>query len=703
MKFNFVTKTPLLNEGTATQMRNRIKQYFHDTFSIDELLYKTLARDEAYYLRADPLRHPLIFYFGHTAVFIINKLIVANLIKERINSEFESMFAIGVDEMSWDDLNMAHYNWPKVAEVQAYRDKVRAVVDELISTMPLKMPITWDSPWWAIMMAIEHARIHLETSSVLIRQLPLSEVRQLKEWDVCPEHGKAPKNSLVPVKGGEVLLGKGYDNPLYGWDNEFGKLNANVADFKASKYLCSNAEFMDFVKAGGYEREQYWTEEGWSWKSYQKARCPRFWIPQNDGTYKLRTMASEIDLPLNWPVEVNYLEAKAFCNWKAELLGKPIRLPSEEEWYRLRDTHMRSDQPFWDRAPGNINLEFWASSCPVERFNFGEIFDVIGNVWQWTETPIYAYPGFRVHPYYDDFTVPTFDGKHNLIKGGSWISTGNEAIRDSRYAFRRHFYQHAGFRYVESRAEVTPHEELYETDPEIILWCDSNWGSHVCSIENYSLMLVNHLLPYLERIKTRKALNIGCKTGRTTFELARYFNSVSGLDLTARLIRIATDMKEKGYIRYTKVEEGEVISFVEKQLWEFGLDDVSSKVEFMQADPSNLLSKYNGYDLIVAENVLSRTHDPREFLKILPGRLHRRGILVVADCFDWDEAYTPKENWIGGMRIDGEPVFSTQALKDALSEHFECIALPVDLFQLLRKNSRTHQFRLIQVSIWQKL
>lgn len=52
---------------------------------------------------------------------------------------------------------------------------------------------------------------------------------------------------------------------------------------------------------------------------------------------------------------------------------------------------------------------------------------------------------------YTMISTPTFDGKHNLIKGGSWISTGNLALKSSRYAFRRHFFQHAGFRYVVSR------------------------------------------------------------------------------------------------------------------------------------------------------------------------------------------------------------------------------------------------------------
>ena len=80
------------------------------------------------------------------------------------------MFAVGVDEMSWDDLDNTHYDWPTAEEVTAYRRTMRSMVDKLISELPLTLPITWDSPFWPILMGIEHEQIHLETSSVLIRQ-----------------------------------------------------------------------------------------------------------------------------------------------------------------------------------------------------------------------------------------------------------------------------------------------------------------------------------------------------------------------------------------------------------------------------------------------------------------------------------------------------------------------------------------------------
>ena len=193
-----------------------------------------------------------------------------------------------------------------------------------------------------------------------------------------------------------MVLGKDHTNPLYGWDNEYGKYSVNVEDFLASRYLVSNAEFLDFVKAGGYTQEEFWTSEGWAWKTFKNASHPMFWILQEDGTYLLRTMASIVPIPWDHPVEVNYLEAKAFCNWKAKLTGKHIRLPTEEEWYCLRDRYIDTDQPYWEHAPGNINLEYWASTCPVNKFPLGDFYDVIGNVWQWTETPIFAFPGFKV-------------------------------------------------------------------------------------------------------------------------------------------------------------------------------------------------------------------------------------------------------------------------------------------------------------------
>ena len=224
-------------------------------------------------------------------------------------------------------------------------------------------------------------------------------------------------------------------------------------------------------------------------------------------------------MPWDWPVEVNYLEAKAFCNWKSAQTGKRIRLPTEEEWYLLRDRAVDTDQPYWETAPGNINLEHYASSCPVTQFAFGDFYDVIGNVWQWTETPITGFEGFEVHPYYDDFSTPTFDGLHNLIKGGSWISTGNEATRDSRYAFRRHFFQHAGLRYVESDQPVSVRVDVYETDRLVAQYCESHYGEDYFGVANFPKTMSQLCLRLDARPPSRQGVGSRLRRGPSYFRV----------------------------------------------------------------------------------------------------------------------------------------------------------------------------------------
>ncbi len=696
------TRTTILNSGSVEEKRAEILEYFHKSYSLDEQLYETLAGDEAFFLRAEPLRHPLIFYLGHTAVFYVNKLIVAKIIDERINPRFEALFSIGVDEMSWDDLDDENYDWPTVAEVKAYRDQVRALVGHVIETQPLTLPIEWDNPFWVIMMGIEHTRIHLETSSVIIRRLPLDQVRQLPLWKICCESGVAPKNQLLQVAGGEVSLGKSKDHALYGWDNEFGRHQFQVEDFQASRHLVSNQEFLEFVATGGYQSEQYWTEEGWRWVRFSKAEQPLFWI-KNGADYRFRTMAREIAMPWDWPVEVNYLEAKAFCNWKAQETGLPIRLPTEDEWYRLRDMHEIPDQPYWEKAPGNINLEHYASSCPVTRFAFGDFYDLIGNVWQWTETPINGFTGFEVHPCYDDFSTPTFDTQHNLIKGGSWISTGNEATRDARYAFRRHFFQHAGFRYVAAEQQIEETTAMYETDDSVAQYCDAHYGPDKFEVENFPRRLVQLCLDLMVDRPRNRALDLGCAVGRSSFELAKHFDSVTGIDFSARFIRIAHQLQEKGVIHYQLPEEGEIVSMHEKHLNDFGLAENNTNAEFFQGDAHNLKPQFTGYDLVLAANLLDRLYDPPSFLATIHERLNPGGLLVIASPYTWLEEFTKKEKWVGGVRRSGEPFTSLAGLQEHLGHHFRMLDQPRDVEFVIRETARKFQHTISQLSVWERV
>jgi len=693
-------RTPRLDEGSAEDKRQEIALYFTNTFDTYTGLFDCLADDAGYYKKSIPLRHPLIFYVGHTATFFVNKLVLAKLLPERIDPHIESVFAVGVDEMSWDDLNDDHYEWPKVSAVMHYRARVRAAILELIESLPLSLPINWESPWWPIVMGIEHERIHLETSSVLIRQQDLARVRPQPQWEPIRETGEAPDNALITVPAGSVDIGKSYDDAYYGWDNEYGEHQANVEEFKASQYLVSNQEFLEFVEAGGYERDNYWSDEGRSWRQFAKARYPTFWRWHNG--WHLRLMTEEVEMPWDWPAEVNYHEAKAFCEWKREQTGQPIRLPTEDEWYRLC-SEARVEEVGSHAADANLHLDHGASACPVTRFRHGDWFDVVGNVWQWMETPIYPFDNFKVHPLYDDFTTPTFDGQHNLIKGGSWISCGDEARLSARYAFRPHFFQHAGFRYIASDTEAAHPNAYYESDRLLTEYAEFHFGDNWFGVENFPKALADIALESMTGKTTGKALDLGCACGRSSFELARAFEQVEGIDFSANFIRLGVEMAEQGSIRYSLAEEGELVSYHTRTLKELGLVTCADKVSFHQDDACNLKPRFSGYDLVLAANLIDRLYRPSRFLDSVHERINDDGILVIASPYTWLEEHTAKEEWIGGFKKDGENYTTLDGLKEHLGSHFRLVGEPRKVPFVIRETQHKFQYTLSEVTIWERL
>ncbi len=690
---------PVTLDGNDIQKkRQEILEYFLNTYELYEKLFEIFVDDSIFYKKSEPTRHPMIFYFGHTATFFINKLILAKVITSRINSEFESIFAVGVDEMSWDDLNEQNYRWPDVNLVREYRSKLKELITELIMILPMSLPIRKDSAFWVILMGIEHERIHIETSSVLHRQLDIKDVKPHKDFLTCKSYTNAPKNELVFIKGATVNIAKDENHHLYGWDNEYGKEIKELEDFHTSKYLVSNSEFMAFVKDGGYEKEQYWDEEGLKFLKISSAKYPTFWVKDGD-TFRYRSMCEILPMPLSWPVDVNALEAMAFCRWKGEKDRCDYALLSEAQWHVLYDRAGIKDVPDFDDKKANINFAHYSSSCPVDEFAFGDVYDVMGNVWQWTQTPIYGFEGFKIHPIYDDFSTPTFDTKHNIIKGGSWATTGNELMRYSRYAFRRHFYQHAGFRYVKGEMSAVD-ENIYENDKAVSQYCEFQYGSNYFGVENFAKKCASLADKYAQNHKN--VLDLGCATGRASFELAQYFERVVGIDFSARFIQMGVELQKKGEIFYERQEEGDIFSRQSHSLKEFNLEKYAHKVEFWQGDACNLKGHFKDYDLIMATNLIDRLYEPRLFLENVHKRLNDDGVLILTSPYSWSEEYTAKEFWLGGyVDENGVNISTFDTLKTILEKNFTLVDT-LDIEFVIRESSRKFQHTLSQMSVWKK-
>jgi len=689
-------------EGSDVEAkRKQILDYFVFTWEQYESLFHPLE-DEALYARAEPLRHPLIFYFGHTATFYINKMILAQITDARVDPDLEAMFAIGVDEMSWDDLDSSHYDWPTKAVAQDYRDKAKSRICAFINSMEIKLPITTKCPAWLVLMGIEHERIHLETSSVIMRMLPLDMIddQRAESWNICAEAGSASEPEWISMPASSVELGKRDRDLSYGWDNEYGCDEQHVEQFKVATTLVSNQEFLEFVQQRGYEKTQYWTAEGRQWLDYTQSRHPRFWRALLNGKYKQRNLFSEMPLPMDWPVEVNYLEAKAYCNWMRERTGEPVRLPLEAEWVVLRESELGSEP-----GVGNINLEQFASSCSVTENKHGRLYDVTGNVWQWTESAIDGYPGFDVHPWYDDFSTPTFDGKHNLIKGGSWISTGNETLASSRYAFRRHFFQHAGFRMVisEQEPESQAQDNVYETDDLVAQYCEFHYGSDYFSVKNFPVACVQALMNHVQAnsISGDRALDIGCAVGRSSYELAKNFQHVDAIDFSARFVQQGAKLQAHNRLRYTLPVEGDIVEYREVLLDQLGYDEVKNRIDFLQGDACNLKPQFTNYDVVFAGNLIDRLYDPAVFLRDIQKRINSGGMLVLTSPYTWLEEYTEKSNWLGGVKVNGENFSTLDALKQELGGGFDFLDA-VDVPFVIRETARKYQHTVAQMTLWRK-
>lgn len=694
---NYIKNSVNLNTGSIEEKREEIKKQFLQTYELDEKLFDLLKEKDFIYEQPNRLRHPLIFYYGHTATFFINKLILANIIKQRVNPEFESIFAIGVDEMSWDDLNSGNYKWPKFEEIKDYRQKVKNIVLELINNIEFTIPINWDSSMWIILMGIEHENIHIETSSVLLRELDIKYLRKDEIFTYSNEFSNDyPINELIDVKGGDVILQKDRKNPIfYGWDNEFSYHASKINDFKASKYLVSNGEFLEFVKEDGYNKPEFFSKEGREWLGYTNAKHPTFWIKE-DENYFLREINRVVPLPLNYPVDVNLYEAEAFCKYKSQKLGIEVRLPSEDEYYRLYD--------FVDAGNKEANIGLIQfNQSPVNKHKFDEFYDVVGNVWQWSLTPIYPFDDFVPHPIYDDFTTPTYDDRHALIKGGSFISLGNETLKESRYAFRKHFFQHAGFRYVNSSNEYRTklNDNVYETDELISQYCEFHYGNENFGVKNFCVNSVELLNPYLKNMKTSKALDLGCSVGRASFELAKTFDEVLGIDFSANFINVGVKLKNYDSLIYKIKKEGELFEEKSVSLKDLGLEQIKNKVSFMQGDACNLKDIYSGFDLIFCSNLIDRLYYPQKFLDDIPSRINKDGLLVLLSPYTWLEDYTPKENWLGGYIKDNKEISTLDSLKNNLSSQFELLDT-IDVPFVIKETARKYQHTISQMTIWKK-
>ena len=242
----------------------------------------------------------------------------------------------------------------------------------------------------------------------------------------------------------------------------------------------------------------------------------------------------------------------------------------------------------------------------------------------------------------------------------------------------------------------------YETDELVEQYMEFHYGSIYFDVDNYPAKCAEHCLALMEGPKD-KALDLGCAVGRTTFELARGFKQVVGVDLSGRFIECANQLKATGSLDYNIGIEGELVKPRQASLADLNLSAEQDKVEFLQEDACHLKPRHQHYDLIFAGNLLDRLTDPKQFLDSVHQYLAKDGVLVMSSPYTLLTEYTARENWLGGFVEDDQQITVLDGMKRCLAPHFELMNEPLEVPFVIRETKRKFQHTIAQLSRWQRI
>jgi formylglycine-generating enzyme required for sulfatase activity/membrane protein implicated in regulation of membrane protease activity len=232
-----------------------------------------------------------------------------------------------------------------------------------------------------------------------------------------------------------------------------------LQSYRIAKYPVTNAQYARFVAAKGYDNQQWWSAEGWSWRTgAYDSKAPDYfknWLAQRPAEKRDRPFwwhDVERGNPMCPVVGVSWFEAQAYCNWLTGELRRTgrlgadriVRLPDEAEWERAARGAQADEREYpwgdeFDFAKANVAEEIGKGigSSNVATFPQGTspdgLWDCSGNVWEWTRT---------------------VDGDSRVLRGGSWGDIQRYARCACRFrSIPDYWDDDVGFRVVVSLAE----------------------------------------------------------------------------------------------------------------------------------------------------------------------------------------------------------------------------------------------------------
>jgi iron(II)-dependent oxidoreductase len=359
------------------------------------------------------LMSPLVWDLGHIAAFedlwIIHRYGERPMLRPEMVDVYDAMETPRADRGDLPFLGPA--------AAREYMDEVRACALELVEQRGIGNGILHE-------LVVRHEQQHNET---MLQTLQLARLRDYEpparaELPDAPD--PAPTGlEMVEVPAGECLVGAPPEG--FAYDNERPRHRTDVRRYLIGATPITNATYLHFAEGGGYQRREWWSDEGWSWKEEYDITRPGGWTPDHGAEWRLGRL-EPLD-PHRPVVHVSWFEADAFAR------AHDARLPTEFEWEKAatwdQNRGVARPYPWGDDPPVtgvHANLDQLGSGpAAVGAYPAGEspygCRGMIGDVWEWTSSEFGGYDGFTPFPY-REYSQPFFGAGYRVLRGGSWAT-----------------------------------------------------------------------------------------------------------------------------------------------------------------------------------------------------------------------------------------------------------------------------------------
>jgi ergothioneine biosynthesis protein EgtB len=372
---------------------------------------------EDYVIQSMPETSPVKWHLAHTSWFFETFVLSACIPDyQPFHPQFRFLFNSYYNAIGplWSRPQRGLLSRPTVAEVFRYR----AYVDEQMQRVwPLAEHEAELSA--TIVLGINHEQQHQELILTDLKHAWAANPLHPVYREVLPEAGDPPDDGWLDYPEGMSWIG--HDGGDFAFDNESPRHRVFLHAFRLANRLVTNADYLDFMNDGGYDRPELWLSDGWAARQKHGWTEPLYWQSQG-ADWTIVTLAGVQPLNLEEPVcHISFYEADAFARWAG------ARLPTEAEWETAAAGAV---------VAGNFleSGRFHPSAAPAPR-DAGPIYQLFGDVWQWTASPYVAYPGYSPAA----GALGEYNGKFMcnqlVLRGASCVTPRSHARRSYRNFF----------------------------------------------------------------------------------------------------------------------------------------------------------------------------------------------------------------------------------------------------------------------------